>query len=107
MRSLEISKDEKMVLETGEVIIKAEHHDKFEQAISIAVETALSQASGFIKFELHKGIEKADTYLFHIHWDTLESHTIGFRESDLFIKWRELIGPYFSHPPEINHWSIK
>lgn len=96
-----------MILKTAEVKIAAEHHDKFEKAMTLAVETVLSQASGFIKFELHKGIEKADTYLFHIHWDTLESHTIGFRESDLFIKWRELIGPYFSHPPEINHWLIK
>jgi quinol monooxygenase YgiN len=96
-----------MILETAEVKIAAEHLDKFEKAMTLAVETVLSQANGFIKFELHKGIEKEDTYLFHIHWDSLESHTIGFRESDLFIKWRELIGPYFSHPPEINHWSIK
>lgn len=96
-----------MILETAEVKIAPENHDKFEQVMKVAVETVLSQASGFIKFELHKGFEKADTYLFHIHWDTLESHTIGFRESELFIRWRELIGPYFANPPEVNHWFIK
>lgn len=96
-----------MILETAEVKITAEHHDKFEQAIKQAVKTVLSQATGFIKFELHSGIEKTDSYLFHIYWETLEDHTIGFRESELFTKWRELIGVYFTSPPEVNHWVIK
>jgi hypothetical protein len=55
---------------------------------------------------LHKGIERSNTYTFHINWETLEDHTIGFRESDLFVKWREFIGEYFAKPPTVEHWNI-
>ena len=29
----------------------------------------------------------------------------GFRESDLFVRWRELIGSYFAAPPEVEHYQ--
>jgi heme-degrading monooxygenase HmoA len=95
-----------MILESAEIKVTPENHQAFEQAIGIAVDTVLSQASGFIKFQLHKGVEKSDTYMFHIHWETLEDHTVGFRESELFTKWREIIGPFFAAAPDINHWTI-
>jgi heme-degrading monooxygenase HmoA len=95
-----------MILESAEIKVAPENHQAFEEAIGVAVDSVLNQASGFIKFQLHKGIEKSDTYMFHIHWETLEDHTIGFRESELFTKWREIIGPFFAAAPEINHWEI-
>jgi hypothetical protein len=39
-------------------------------------------------------------------WDTLEDHTVGFRESDLFVQWRALIGPFFANPPQVEHWNL-
>jgi heme-degrading monooxygenase HmoA len=95
-----------MILESAEIKVAPENHQAFEEAIGVAVDSVLNQASGFIKFQLHKGIEKSDTYMFHIYWETLEDHTIGFRESELFTKWREIIGPFFAAAPEINHWEI-
>jgi quinol monooxygenase YgiN len=95
-----------MILESAEIKVTPENFQAFEQAINLAVETVLTQAQGFIKFQLHRGIEKADTYMFHIYWENLEDHTVGFRESELFVKWREIIGPYFAATPEINHWEI-
>jgi quinol monooxygenase YgiN len=99
-------KGTKVILESAEIKVAPDNHQAFEQAIRMAVDTVLNQASGFIKFQLHKGIEKSDTYMFHIHWETLEDHTVKFRESDLFTKWREIISPFFDATPEINHWEI-
>ena len=44
--------------------------------------------------------------MFEIQWETLADHTVGFRESELFPKWRAIIGPYFASPPQVEHWSI-
>lgn len=96
-----------MILEIAFVEVLPENHVVFESAVKKAVSGVLSTAHGFIDFELHKGIERADTYTFHIHWETLEDHTVGFRESDLFVQWRAIIGQYFANPPLVEHWELK
>jgi len=95
-----------MILEIAFVEVAPERHSDFEKAVKRAVSEVLSAAPGFIDFEMHKGIEQANTYTFHIHWETLEDHTVGFRESDLFKKWRAIIGEYFAKPPTVEHWNI-
>jgi heme-degrading monooxygenase HmoA len=57
---------------------------------AVAKQYVLPQAKGFVDFNCTK-VEQSDTYTFHINWETLEDHTIGFRESDLF-KWRDIGG---------------
>ena len=94
-----------MILELAFVEVHPENHQAFEVAIKRAVAEVLSTAKGFIDFELHKGIEQANTYTFHIHWETLEDHTIGFRAGELFPKWRAIIGEYFAKPPVVEHWA--
>ena len=97
---------DEMVLEIAFVEVLPEQHLAFEAAVARAVQEVLPQAKGFINFQLHKGIEQTNTYTFHINWETLEDHTIGFRESDLFVKWREIIGGFFAKPPIVEHWNL-
>ena len=94
-----------MVLEIAFVEVVPEYHSDFEKAVQRAVFEVLSNAPGFIDFEMHKGIEQANTYTLYIHWETLEHHTVGFREGELFKKWREIIGEYFAKPPIVEHWN--
>jgi heme-degrading monooxygenase HmoA len=95
-----------MVLEIAFVEVLPENHLAFESAVARAVKEVLPQAKGFIDFQLHKGIEQSNTYTFHINWESLEDHTVGFRESELFIQWRSHIGGYFSKPPIVEHWTL-
>ena len=95
-----------MILEIAFVEVAPDKHSDFEKAVKRAVSEVLSTAPGFIDFEMHKGIEQASTYTFHIHWETLEHHTVEFREGDLFKKWRAIIGEYFAKPPIVEHWNI-
>jgi hypothetical protein len=55
--------------------------------------------------EFEAAIERPNVYTFIIHWNKLEDHTETFRKSDSFAKWREIIGPFFAHPPVVEHWS--
>ena len=67
---------------------------------------SLSQAHGCIEFTgVGWCVERPDVFCFTIAWETLEDHTVGFRESDLFVQWRELIGPHFASAPLVEHFG--
>ena len=40
-----------------------------------------------------------------IFWDTLEHHTVDFRQGPLFAQWRAIVGPYFASPPQVEHFE--
>lgn len=94
-----------MYTEIASVEIVSERVLEFEAAIEVAVETVLSKSPGFKDYELLKGVERPNVYTFIVHWEKLEDHTETFRKSDAFLKWREIIGPFFAHPPVVEHWS--
>ncbi|CAB4344864.1 unannotated protein [freshwater metagenome] len=94
-----------MITEIAFIEVISENHTAFEVAVRKAVAEILPQAKGYVDFELQKGIEQPNTYCFHIRWETLEDHTIGFRESELFVQWRSIIGGYFAKPPIVEHWA--
>jgi heme-degrading monooxygenase HmoA len=96
-----------MILEIAFVEIRPECHEDFERAVINAVDVVLSTASGPIDFERHRGIEQENTYIFKVRWNTLEDHTVKFRQSELFTQWRGLISEYFAKPPHVEHWSLR
>jgi heme-degrading monooxygenase HmoA len=93
-----------MILEHALITIRPDSHDEFEAAVTRAREV-ISAAPGFRSFALHRGIETPDRYLLLVGWDTLEDHTVGFRESPAFAEWRSHIGPFFDGQPEVDHYG--
>ncbi len=91
-----------MVLETALITV----HDP--EGFLAAMERAravIARAEGFRAIEVRRGIERPDTFLLCISWDTLEHHTVGFREGPLFPEWRGHIGPFFAEAPTVEHWT--
>jgi heme-degrading monooxygenase HmoA len=93
-----------VILEHAVITIRPETAEQFEAALARAREV-IATAHGFVSLELHRGIEIPDQYTLLIRWEALEDHTVGFRQSDLFVRWRALIGPYFEGPPVVEHWE--
>jgi heme-degrading monooxygenase HmoA len=93
-----------MILEHAVITIRPGTADQFEAALARAREV-IAATHGFVSLELHRGIESADQYTLLIRWETLEDHTVGFRGSDSFTRWRALIGPYFEGQPVVEHWE--
>ena len=95
-----------MVLEVAHVPVLPGHEQAFETALLEAAATVLPQAAGFLDFTAHRWcVERPSVYLFTIRWETLEDHTEGFRGSELFARWRELIGPHFDGAPTVEHFA--
>ncbi len=91
------------VVEHAEIRVLAGREDEFEAAF-VAGHAALSQAAGYRWARLLRQAEDPATYLLLVGWDSLEAHTVDFRESALFTQWRGAVGAFFDGPPTVVHF---
>ena len=95
-----------MILELADIRIQPGTQLEFDVAIQRGVEQVISKAKGFSGYKVNKGIESPERYILQIFWDTLENHTIDFRQSPAFANWRAIVGPFFAGPPTVEHFSL-
>lgn len=94
-----------MILELAIFDIVRGQEAAFEAAFAQA-ELVISQAGGYVRHEMQRGIETTNKYVLLVRWQTVEDHTEGFRQSALFTQWRALIGPFFATPPVVEHFHL-
>ncbi|MEO4042101.1 antibiotic biosynthesis monooxygenase family protein [Hoeflea sp. CAU 1731] len=94
-----------MIIEVASIKVKAGDEARFEAAFREAVDV-FRQAKGCKGLHLQKCFEAPELYQAIIRWETLEAHTVDFRESELFQQWRSLVGPFFAEPPSVHHFRI-
>jgi len=95
-----------MILELADIRIQPGKQAQFDAAIQKGVDTVISKAKGFRGYKINKGIETPERYILMIFWETLENHTVDFRESPAFQDWRALVGPFFAAPPAVEHFDL-
>lgn len=95
-----------MILELADIKIHPGQNAAFEEAIQRGVLEVASKAKGFQGFKVDRGIESKERYILQIFWDTLEDHTVGFRESPAFANWRAIVGPFFAGAPVVEHFDL-
>ena len=95
-----------MILELADIRIAPGQQAAFDEAIQRGLDTVISQAKGFRGFKVNKGIESPERYILQIFWDTLENHTVDFRQGPLFPQWRAIVGPFFASPPVVEHFDL-
>ncbi len=92
-----------MVLEHALLDVKHGSEADFEKAFSVA-QSIISKSPGFISLRLVRGIERPSTYLLLVEWESLEDHTVGFRESARYGEWRELLHHFYDPFPTVEHF---
>jgi heme-degrading monooxygenase HmoA len=95
-----------MILELADIRIHTGQQDAFDQAIQRGLATVIQKARGFRGYKVNKGIESPERYVLTIFWDTLEDHTVHFRQSPAFAEWRAIVGPFFAAPPVVEHFNL-
>ncbi len=95
-----------MILELADIRIQPGQQAAFDEAIQRGLTTVIARAKGFQGFKVNKGVESPERYILQIFWDTLEDHTVGFRESPAFAQWRAIVGPFFAGPPVVEHFTL-
>jgi heme-degrading monooxygenase HmoA len=91
-----------MIHEIAIITIKPGTEAEFEANAGKAVEL-FKRAKGCLGMELQKGIESPLVYRLWVRWNTVEDHTVAFRESADFQTWRSLVGHCFASPPQVEH----
>lgn len=95
-----------MILEIADIRVQPGQADAFDKAIQHALATVMPKARGFRGFAVHRGVETAERFVLQILWETLEDHTVAFRQGPLFAEWRAIIGPFFAAPPVVEHFTL-
>lgn len=95
-----------MILELADIRIHPGQQEQFDAVIQRGLDEVISKAKGFRGFKVNKGIESPERYVLMIFWETLENHTVDFRESPAFLQWRAIVGPFFAAPPTVEHFSL-
>ncbi|GIZ51855.1 antibiotic biosynthesis monooxygenase family protein [Noviherbaspirillum aridicola] len=95
-----------MILELADIRIQPGKQAEFDEAIVRGVQTVIAKARGFRGYKVQKGMESPERYVLMIFWETLENHTVDFRQSPAFAEWRAIVGPYFAAPPHVEHFTL-
>jgi quinol monooxygenase YgiN len=91
-----------MIHEVAILTIDPAKADAFEAAVAQA-KPYFEAAEGMKSFGLRRSIETPGRYHLVIEWTSVEVHMVDFRESENFQRWRELAGPFFTGPVEMEH----
>ena len=95
-----------MILELADIRIHPGQQAAFDAAIQRGINEVISKAKGFAGYTVNKGIESPKRYILQIFWETLENHTIDFRQSPAFADWRAIVGPFFAGSPTVEHFDL-
>jgi heme-degrading monooxygenase HmoA len=94
-----------MILEVAVLNVKQEMTAEFEAAFCTAAKI-ISARPGYLSHELQRCIEKANRYILLVRWQTLEDHTIGFRQSPEYQEWRSLLHHFYDPFPTVEHYEL-
>lgn len=93
-----------MILEVAMLNIKAGQSQAFEAAFKEA-SLIIASMPGYVRHELQKCLEVDDKYLLLVWWQTLEDHTVGFRESEDYQRWKALLHHFYDPFPTVEHFT--
>ena len=95
-----------MILEIADIRVHAGREAEFSEAIQRALTTVMVKAKGARGYKVNQCIETPQRFILQVFWDTLEDHTVAFRQGPLFTEWRAIIGPFFAQPPVVEHFTL-
>ena len=92
-----------MIVEHAPLDVIPGREAEFESAFGQA-RTIIESMQGFISLRILRGIESPSRYLLIVEWDSLEDHTVGFRQSAEYQQWKELLHHFYDPFPTVEHF---
>lgn len=91
-----------MITEVAQIEIHPGHEAEFEEAVTHAL-PFFRAAEGCDGVDLLRSVEHPTRYRLIVRWETVEHHTVTFRNSEGYTRWRALAAPHFAAPPQVEH----
>ena len=93
-----------MILEIVILEVKKGLENQFETDFKKASKY-ISCIDGYLNHKLKKCLEQSNKYILLVEWSKLEDHTIGFRESEQYKNWKEILHHYYDTFPIVEHFE--
>jgi heme-degrading monooxygenase HmoA len=93
-----------MILEVAILNVGDEECDAFEAAFREA-SAIIASMPGYVFHELRRCLETPGRYILLVHWRKLEDHTIGFRQSEGYQRWRKMLHHFYDPFPAVEHYG--
>ena len=93
-----------MILEHAILDVSPGETADYEAALQKAL-PLISATPGFIRLEVRSCLEKPGRYLLMVEWRELKDHTEGFRNSDRYQAWKNLLHRFYSPFPLVEHYG--
>ncbi|OMQ13303.1 antibiotic biosynthesis monooxygenase [[Flexibacter] sp. ATCC 35103] len=93
-----------MILEAVFLYVKPDFVTQFETDF-IKASQYISSIHGYLGHRLEKCLEVENKYLLLVDWNTLEDHTVGFRNSEAYLEWKKMLHHYYEPFPVVEHFE--
>ena len=93
-----------MILEVAILNVRPNQAPDFERAFRTA-EPIISSSRGYQRHELRRCVETPSRYLLLVWWQDVESHTVGFRGSPQYGRWKKLLHHFYEPFPVVEHYE--
>ncbi|MCM3744332.1 antibiotic biosynthesis monooxygenase [Sporosarcina luteola] len=94
-----------MILEAAILQVKEGMEAEYEEAFREASEI-ISSMKGYISHELQRCMEVKGKYLLLVQWETVEDHTVGFRQSNEYQEWKKKLHNFYDPFPTVEHFEM-
>jgi heme-degrading monooxygenase HmoA len=93
-----------MIVEIALFTVRDGDQEAFRRTFASA-RRFIETSKGFHRLEMRQGIEAPHTFVLMVWWQTLEDHTVTFKQSANFTQWRAAIGHLFAAAPVVHHYA--
>lgn len=93
-----------MITEAVMLQVKPDMGEAYEAAFREA-SPLIASMQGYMAHELQRCLEVKGRYLLIVRWETLEDHTVGFRQSVEYQEWKRLLHHFYDPFPVVEHFE--
>ena len=94
-----------MILEIAILNVRPGREREFEAAFAEA-SPIIASMSGYISHQLQRCIETSNRYVLLVDWMSLGAHTVGFRGSPEYQRWKQLLHHFYDPFPTVEHYAL-
>lgn len=95
---------ELMILEAVMLQVKVGMEAEYEEAFR-GSSKIISSMKGYISHNLQRCVEVEGKYLLLVQWESLEDHTVGFRQSNEYQQWKKQLHHFYDPFPIVEHFE--
>lgn len=93
-----------LILEHAILDVTPERASDYERALAVAL-PLIAATPGFIDLEVRPCLERPGRYLLLVRWESVEAHEVGFRKSEHYQRWHEILHGFYDPFPVVEHYG--